>query len=229
VTVVNLQAVGDEDGLLLPAARAIRVRSPLTVTHVPEAESPGMVGNGQSVRAYQEIGADTSLLATKAWVESLIGATVTKSITLSANNTTAAVPIFTLTGIVRAELYGVVTTAIGSNHTAEKFQINDGTLVQDISVSTGVDALSSAPVGTLIARVRQYAGPLSIASTATGGIGDPDVQNTPFLCEFIAVKKSSATTQIEYVYTTTNTPTSGAIKFYCKYLPLSDDGAVVAT
>lgn len=58
-----IQCVGGEDALLLPPARGIRLRAPLTVTHRAEGDTPGMNGNGQSVRAYQEIGLDHTAAA----------------------------------------------------------------------------------------------------------------------------------------------------------------------
>jgi len=53
--VTNIQVIGGEDGVLVPAARGLRFRTPFTVTHVPETISPGMTGNEQSVRAYNEV------------------------------------------------------------------------------------------------------------------------------------------------------------------------------
>src|ERR1017187_7034430 len=77
---------------------------------------------------------------------------VSTSKTLSANNTTAHVPIFSLTGdIDLIDLYGVVTTTLGANQTAAGFRLNDQTAQVDITLSTGT-TISAAPAGSIMAR-----------------------------------------------------------------------------
>jgi hypothetical protein len=48
------------------------------------------------------------------------------------------------------------------------------------------------------------------------------------LFPFIVIKKDGANTDIEYRYSTTNTPTSGVIQFFIEYIPLSASGALTA-
>lgn len=152
--------------------------------------------------------------------------------TLSANNTTAAVPLFRITGAVDVlKLYGVVTTVLGANHTAAFWRLNDQTAQVDISLSTGGADLSAAPVGTVVSRddVAAGANVARVMSSATGTVADNFAATsglanvgTPFRVN----AKSGANTDIEYVYATTDAPTSGVIQFFLEYVPLSASGAV---
>lgn len=158
------------------------------------------------------------------------GVTVSKSITLSANNTTASVPIFTLTGSVEVRaLYGIVTTAFGSNHTAAHWRLNDQTAQPVISLVTGT-TLSSATVGSSITRRSLVSVALVFNSSAAGVVSDPVAATAPsyFMPFVITQKTAGVLTQIEYTYTTTNAPTTGAITMYARYVPLSENAQLVA-
>jgi len=158
------------------------------------------------------------------------GVTVQKAITLSASNTTASVPIFRLTGSVEVRaLYGVVTTAFGSNHTAAHWRLNDQTAQPVISLVTGT-TLSSATVGSVITRRSLVSVALVFNSAAAGAISDPVAATAPsyFMPFVITQKTGGVQTDIEYTYTTTNTPTTGAITFFARFVPLSEDGDLVA-
>lgn len=149
----------------------------------------------------------------------------TKSMT--ANNTTAAVPIFRLTGAVLViRLYGVVLTALG-NHTAAAFRLNDQTLQTDITLNTGV-SLSSASAGSVIAKRALATSAAQASLSSVGRFNEGSTAGTRYYGEFNLTKKSGATTDIEYVYTTTDTPTSGSIQFFVEYIPVSSDGALVS-
>lgn len=155
---------------------------------------------------------------------------VTKTHTLVGNNTTVQVPLFSVTGAVEVfRLYYIVTTVFGSNHTAAFFQINDQTATPDISLATGV-TLSSAAVGSLISRHSLVSVAAIFSNSAAGVVKDPVAATAPgMFMPFIVVQKTGGiATNVEYVYTTTNTPTSGAFKAYIQYRPLSDDGAITA-
>jgi hypothetical protein len=54
---------------------------------------------------------------------------------------------------------------------------------------------------------------------ATAGIN-------PFSGSIITQKTGSVATNIEYRFTSSTNPTTGAMKFYCGFIPLSDDGNV---
>lgn len=152
------------------------------------------------------------------------GVTIADSQTLTGNNTTVAVPIFRVTGIVEVRgLWGVVTTVLGSNNTAAYWRLNDQSAQSDITVSTGT-TLSSAAVGSIIVKKGLAAAALTLLTSAQERVSEPTTLETTYFSPFVAVKKPGANTDIEFVYTTTNTPTSGAIKFYARFLPLSDDG-----
>lgn len=151
-----------------------------------------------------------------------------KEITLSASNTTAAVPLFTVVGSVQVlALYGVVTTALSSNITAAYWRQNDGTAQQAISLATGT-TLSSFAVGSTIVRRSLVSVALAGTSTATGTVTDPIAATAPgsFMPFILAQKTGGVTTNVEFVYTTTNTPASGAIKFYIGWVPLTPESSL---
>jgi hypothetical protein len=156
------------------------------------------------------------------------GVTVSKSVTLTANNTTASEVLFTITGSVEVRaLYGVVTTAIGANHTAAHWRLNDQTAQPVISLVTG-STLSAAPVGSIVTRRSLVSVAPVVLSSAAGVVSDPVAATAPaYFMPFVLVKKTGALTQVEYRYTTTDAPTTGAMKFSMRWIPLSDDADVV--
>lgn len=152
-----------------------------------------------------------------------------KDQTLSANNTTASTPLFRVTGsiIVRA-LYGIVTTALGSNITAAYWRINDQTAQVNISLNTGT-TLSAFTAGSLIARNSVAGVALTGDNASAAKVRDPVAATaTDVFMPFAVVQKTAGVaTDIEFTYTTTNTPTSGVIRHFLRWEPLSADGAVV--
>jgi hypothetical protein len=158
------------------------------------------------------------------------GVTVTKDVTFTGSNTTVNVPLFSLTGsVVVYQLYGIVTTTLGSNHTAAYWQINDGTANPDITLATGT-TLSNYTVGSLIFRRSITSVALFGQNATASSVHDPVAATVPdFMMPFaITQKTGGVATNLEYVYTTTNTPTTGAMTFYAKYVPLSADGSLTA-
>ena len=148
--------------------------------------------------------------------------------TLSANNTTASVPLWRVTGtLLVTKLYGVVTTVLGANYTAAHWRLNDQTATVDITINTGT-TLSAAAAGTLIYKEGLAAAALVASTSAAGRVEEPGSAGTSSFTPFIAVKKSGANTDIEYRYSTTDAPTSGVIQFFIEYVPLSADGALTA-
>lgn len=159
-----------------------------------------------------------------------VGCEVYKSLTLAASNTTANVPIFTVTGSVEVlGIWGIVTTALSSNITAAYLQINDQTATPDITLASGV-TLSSFTAGSLLARTSVAGIALVGSNSSAGKVTDPVAATAPaFLMPFAVTQKTGGVlTQIEFVYTTTNTPASGVINWGLRWLPLSSDGNVVA-
>ena len=152
----------------------------------------------------------------------------TKSQTLSANATTAATAIFGITGTVEiTRLWAVVTTVFGANHTAAAYRLNDQTAQVDITLVTGT-ALSAAAVGTSIHKTALAAGAVTALTSAAGRVGEPTAAETTYYSPFVVVKKSGAATNIEYVYATTDAPTSGVLQHFVEWRPISADGVLVA-
>ena len=152
----------------------------------------------------------------------------TKSHTLVGNNATVVVPIFTLTGsVMLTRLWGVVTTDLGSNHTAASWRLNDQT-AQVYLTAVGGTTLSSKKAGSVILKKDLVAAALTVVDNVAGAISEPTTLETMLFSPIMLTKKTAATTQIEYRYATTNAPTTGAISFYVCYYPLSDDGILEA-
>lgn len=150
------------------------------------------------------------------------------TITLTGSNTTVVTPIFTLTGTVEIRgIWGVVTTDLGSNHTAAYLRLNDQGAQLDITLNTGT-ALSAAKAGSTIVKKGLAAAAITLLSNSVGRVSEPTTLETTYFSPFVMMQKTAATTQIEYVYTTTNTPTTGAFIFYVRFLPVSADGTLTA-
>ena len=177
-----------------------------------------------------------SLLETSNWREMNfvaikdMGALTVSSKSLTANNTTAVVPIFTVTGQVKVtRIYGIVTTTIVSNCTATHWRLNDGSVQTNITLSSGTN-ISTYTEGSFIGRI-------ALAATAIGGkissqcnIQDPAAATSKSVFQpFIAGQAvGGATTNIEFVYTTTDTPITGAIDFYLRWVPIAPNSYVTA-
>lgn len=158
-----------------------------------------------------------------------VGGVVTRtSQTLVGNNTTVAVPLFGIIGTVNVvSLYGVVTTDIGVNNTAAYWRLNDQAAQVNITLNTGT-TLSAVKAGSTIVKKGLAAAALVLLDNAAGRVSEPTTLETTFFSPFVAMKKTAAATNIEFVYTTTDTPTSGVIQFFAVWLPVSADGAVTA-
>ncbi len=149
----------------------------------------------------------------------------TETITLTANGTTANIPLFHITGTVMVTgLWGVVTSVIGANHTAGLFRLNDQTAQVAITAS-GV-TLSGLAAGTTFYKHGLAAAAATLLDNAAGRVSEPTTLETLVFSPFIAMKKTGAVTDIEYEYATSDTPTSGNIQFFCQWVPVSADGRV---
>ncbi len=142
---------------------------------------------------------------------------------------TVVVPIFGITGTVLVNaIYGVVTTVLGANNTAAYWRLNDGTAQSDITLSTGT-ALSAAPVGSMIVKKGLAATALALVSSSQERVSEPTTLETMYFSPFVVQQKTgSVATNIEFVYTTTDNPTSGAIQFYLGWIPLTSTSSVAA-
>ncbi len=149
--------------------------------------------------------------------------------TLIGNNTAGiAVPLFTITGSIEVRgLWGIVTTALGANNTASYFRLNDQTAQSNITVNTGT-TLSSAPAGSIIVKKDVASAALTLLSASQERVSEPTTLETKYFSPFVVVAKPGAETDIEFIYSTTDTPTSGVIDFFLRWLPLSSDATVTA-
>lgn len=149
-----------------------------------------------------------------------------KDHTLVGDNATVVVPIFTLTGsVMLTRLWGVVMTNLGTNHTAASWRLNDQT-AQVYLTAVGGTTLSAIKAGSVIVKDKLVAVALTKLDNAAGVVSETATAGIPVFSPVILVKKTAAVTQIEYRYATNETPTSGVIRFYASYYPLSDDGAL---
>lgn len=158
------------------------------------------------------------------------GITTAKSLTLVANNATLAAPLFSITGSVLVKaLYGIVTTTLGTNLTAAYWRLNDQTAQVNISLNTGT-TISGLSVGSLLNRSSVAGIALTADNSSAGKVRDPVAATAPdAFMPFVAVQKvGGVETDIEFVYSTTETPTSGVIKFYADWLPLTETSRLVA-
>ncbi|MCR4343331.1 MAG: hypothetical protein NUV44_01065 [Candidatus Scalindua sp.] len=154
------------------------------------------------------------------------GVIVSKDITFTTDGTVVKA-LFTVTGSVMVNaLYGVVTTALGSNHTAASFRINDQT-AQVYLTAVGGTTLSSIAAGSFIIKDKLVAVAVTKIDNAAGVVTESATAGIPLFSPVIITKKTAALTQIEYRYITNNT-SLGAMTVYCGFIPLSGDGDVAA-
>lgn len=153
--------------------------------------------------------------------------TVSKDLTLNASNTTVNPPVFTVIGSVMiTRIWAEVLTDLGANHTAAALRINDQT-AQVYLTAVGGTTMSGIKAGSLMLKTGLVATALTKVDNAAGAVAEPATTQTHNFSPVIVTKKTGALTQIEYKYTTTDTPTSGKLRLYCSYIPLSSDGQVV--
>ncbi len=135
--------------------------------------------------------------------------------------------LFRVTGSIEVRaIYGVVTTVLGSNVTAAYWRLNDQTAQVDITLSTGT-TLSSAAVGSIIVKKGLATAALTALTSAAGRVSEPTTLETPYFSPFVVVAKNGANTDIEFTYSTTQTPTSGVIQHFIRWMPISANSEVV--
>jgi hypothetical protein len=150
-----------------------------------------------------------------------------KDVTLNVNNTTGSIATFTVTGTVQVyAFWGIVTTQFSSNITDVHLRLNDQTATVDMTLATGA-TMSNMAVGALLIKDSDGAvDPLTGINSTAGAFGDSGGQGVPNAMPFFVQKKTGATTTIDFRYTTTNTPSTGAVRFWAVWEALSDDGAL---
>lgn len=153
-----------------------------------------------------------------------------KDQTLSGSNATVSTPLFHVTGTVEVtQLYGIITTALGANITAAFWRTNDQTATLPISAASGT-TLSAFTAGSKITRSSVVAVALTGNNALAAKVIDPVAATAPAVhMPFEVVQKTGGvTTDIEFTYTTTDTPTSGVIRHFIEWQPMSDGATVVA-
>jgi hypothetical protein len=153
----------------------------------------------------------------------------TDSRTFVGNNATVNVPIFGFTGVLEIRgLWGVVTTTLGANHTASSWRINDQT-AQVYLTAVGGASIGGYTPGSMIYKGGLVATALTAKSAAAGYITEPAATQMINLTPVIIGDKTTLTNNtIEYHYATTDTPTSGAMTFFLRWLPMSNDASVTS-
>lgn len=155
------------------------------------------------------------------------GMVLTNTLTFTGDNATVATPLFHVTGTVMVlGIWGVVTTAL-ENHTAAAWRLNDQTAQVDIT-AVGGTALTNDAAGSVILKKGLAGAALTELDNSAGRVSEPTTLETMVFSPFIVTKKTGAVTDIEYVYATSDTPTSGAIQFFVNWIPVSADGKLEA-
>src|SRR5205085_335893 len=145
---------------------------------------------------------------------------LSNSQTLSGNNATVATNIFQITGMVEVlRLWAVITTVLGSNHTAAAWRLYDGTTQSDITLSTG-STLSSFSAGGGFWKRGLSTTAVTVINPTQERVNDPTATSVMDWTPVILTQKTgSVATYIQYVYTTTNTPTSGVLQHWLEWRP----------
>lgn len=154
---------------------------------------------------------------------------VSKTHTFVGSGATVNVPLFRVTGTVRIlRIWGVVTVVIGPNHTGGFWRLNDGAAPANITDNAVGATLSARPVGTKLVKTALLAVVATVTTSAAGAVSEPAAAEGLVASEFECLQKSATNTDIEYTYTTTDTPTSGAMQFFCEWQPRSADANLAA-
>ena len=154
------------------------------------------------------------------------GKHVTKTITLNANNTTANVNVFQLTGATKIVLlHGeVLTKTTLTNCTKVYFDLWDGTNSVHITKITGAD-MSGYNVGAFFIKDADVLTALTILNNDQARIKEAATGNK-VNTEFIAVQKTATNTYLRFNYTTTDAPIDATVKIDCHWSDI-DSGIII--
>lgn len=148
------------------------------------------------------------------------------TITLDANNTSANVNCFELTGPMKFDsIHATILTADTlTNCTNVYFDLWDGSASTVLTKVTGA-ALSGEGVGTFMVKTAIAATALSVMTTSAGNL--LEVSGQKVSQEFHLMAKSGATNYIRFNYTTTDTPIDATIEVHVHYSSI-DSGTITA-
>lgn len=147
---------------------------------------------------------------------------------LSGSGATVVTNLFQITGTVLiTNIYGIVEVQLGVNCTAVFLILYDGTVSLELTDGAGPNC-SGAKVGSLLIKDAGVATAMSLNDSVAGVIHEitDDYKNVAY--PFHLIQKVAVNTYIQMSYTTTDTPTTGQIKWYCEWQAISEDGKVEA-
>lgn len=152
---------------------------------------------------------------------------LSKTITLSANNTSASVNVFQITGVVQitgihAEIMDATTL---TNCTDIYFDLWDGTASSPISKTTTA-AISGFNVGAFIIKDSALATALATLNNDQARVAEAAAGNKSFF-PFLAIQKTATNTYIRFRYTTTDAPINAQIECHIHWTDI-DSGTAVA-
>src|SRR5437899_2589578 len=117
---------------------------------------------------------------------------LSNSQTLSGNNATVATNIFQITGMVEVlRMWAVITTVLGSNHTAAAYRLYDGTTNSDITLSTG-STLSSFSVGGGFYKRGLSSTAVTVINPTQERVNDPSAANASQYTPVFLTQKTGA-------------------------------------
>jgi hypothetical protein len=144
--------------------------------------------------------------------------------TLIVSNTTGSIVIGTLTGAIQVvSLQGTVTTVLSSNITAAHLRMNDQTNTPSVTLASGT-ALSAATAGSLLTKTLKADVAIVLADASQTRVTEPAdtiLSTKDNIPAFWLTAKNGATTTLDFRYTTTNTPSTGAILWEIWYYPIN--------
>lgn len=151
----------------------------------------------------------------------------TKTITLSANGTSASVNVFQLTGTCEVTgLHGIVLTATTlTNCTSVYFDLWDGTLSVPITKTTGT-AFSGFGVGSFFVKSADVLSSLSTLQNNQARILEA-ATGVKVNADLYVIQKISTNTYIRFNYTTTDAPINATVKVGITFADI-DSGTIVA-
>lgn len=155
------------------------------------------------------------------------GKHISKTITLSANATSANVNVFQITGTVNVKgLHGeVVAVTTLNNCTSVYFDLWDGTTSTAITKTTGAN-MNGFGVGSFFIKDASNSTELSTINNDQARIKEA-ATGARVYTEFLATQKISTTTYIRFNYTTTDAPINAQIKIDLVFADI-DSGDVTA-
>jgi len=159
------------------------------------------------------------------------GLVATKTLTFTGDSATVATPIFTITGVIELlKIWGVALVDFGTNHTDAHLRINDQTATDVVLSKTTTLDLSAISAGATIIKNGLAAATLSYKTADAASALEPAVADEKNWTPAIIVQKTGGIqTDIEYVYTTSDSPTSGSMQFFAGWLPLSVGASLTAS